>query len=562
MSLLVGALGGAGDAAEKIGETNQKAFVESSLMATRAQLEAQKEITVQAAMLGLKQQYQLNALGYPQDGGSSSAAPTGGSAAPVGLVAQARSPGDGSSGAAPTQAASGQQVGQAVAAKLANTEPAAWDLPNIAKTYNIPLPALRNLAAAQDFKGIGDLIASRSLGHKTVVNGVVIDMDKAPEGIVDGQTFTSTDGKVVQLKKNADGSVSVTSPTGALGVQKAQEQATADVKNANALREVYDPQSKRKVYMTDAQILARAGLQGSQPAAPTGVPAGVPAAPVGNGDNLPPPQPGIKGAFDFTKDSPENISMAIANIPDPQERANAQTAFESQMRQSAGAPNTSVAGAGPNAQTAPGADTGPVAAGPSAADAAQAEGDKQFRGQRAQKIAAYEDGLNNRVQQGQDLNMRLQAQVQDLKNFRAGGGTETRAHIAQAAQALGMPKNIVDGIAGGDLGSIQAFDKLAAQTAMEQLKQSMGGSGRITQAEFKVFSERNPNPSTDPEAIGKMFAFATHVMQRDMAEQRAYNAYLKNGGDPADFPNVWTSMAMKLGYVDPAATKYLGQSGK
>jgi hypothetical protein len=43
-------------------------------------------------------------------------------------------------------------------------------------------------------------------------------------------------------------------------------------------------------------------------------------------------QPGVMGAFDTTKATPEAISAAIAQIKDPQERANAQAAFDSQMR--------------------------------------------------------------------------------------------------------------------------------------------------------------------------------------------------------------------------------------
>jgi len=58
---------------------------------------------------------------------------------------------------------------------------------------------------------------------------------------------------------------------------------------------------------------------------------------------------------------------------------------------------------------------------------------------------------------------------------------------------------------------------LAAQTAMESLKQAMGGSGRITQAEFKVFQQNNPNIELDPRAIDKIYEFADANLQVNLA---------------------------------------------
>jgi hypothetical protein len=46
-----------------------------------------------------------------------------------------------------------------------------------------------------------------------------------------------------------------------------------------------------------------------------------------------PPQPGMRGNF---VGDPANVAMAIAGLKDPQERANAQAAFDSQMRQNNG----------------------------------------------------------------------------------------------------------------------------------------------------------------------------------------------------------------------------------
>jgi hypothetical protein len=175
---------------------------------------------------------------------------------------------------------------------------------------------------------------------------------------------------------------------------------------------------------------------------------------------------------------------------------------------------------------------------------------KAFLEGRAKGMNAYEDGLNGRVSQGGEMNMRLQEQLAALDKFKAGGGGETRAQLAQLAQGIpGMPASIVSGIAGGNLAAMQEFNKLAAQTAMEQLKQSMGGAGRISQYEFKVFQNNNPNLSTDPNAIRKIFDFNTRLYNRDLQEQQAFNQHVAAGADPASFPSKWAQQLASDGYT-------------
>jgi hypothetical protein len=120
------------------------------------------------------------------------------------------------------------------------------------------------------------------------------------------------------------------------------------------------------------------------------------------------------------------------------------------------------------------------------------------------------------------------------------------------AQAIpGIPQSVVNGIAGGSLASMQEFNKLAAQTAMEQLKQSMGGAGRISQYEFKVFQNNNPNLSTDPDAIRKIFEFNNKIYRRDLSEQQAFNAHINSGGNPGDFPAQWAQRLAASGVTVP-----------
>jgi hypothetical protein len=182
-----------------------------------------------------------------------------------------------------------------------------------------------------------------------------------------------------------------------------------------------------------------------------------------------------------------------------------------------------------------------------AADAAAAAYAKKG----AEGMVDYENGLNSRVEQSAALNMRLQEQLAALNKFNAGGGGETRANLAQMAQAIGMPSSVVNKIAGGDLAAMQEFNKLAAQTAMEQLKQAMGGTGRVSQMEFQVFLHNNPNLSTDPDAIKKIFDFQNNLYKKDLAEQGALQDYKKTGRDITAFPAYWQGLQTQLGYTNP-----------
>lgn len=165
--------------------------------------------------------------------------------------------------------------------------------------------------------------------------------------------------------------------------------------------------------------------------------------------------------------------------------------------------------------------------------------------------AKYKGSLDERVQAGGDLNMRLRESLDALDKFKAGGGTEVRSHLAQIAQGFGASPELVTKIANGDLAAQQEFSKLAAQQAMEQLKTIMAGSGRMTQFEFKVFESKNPNLDTDPNATRKIYDFITKTYNRDLSEQKAFESWVDEGKDPARFRSFWAKESSRLGYTDP-----------
>lgn len=187
----------------------------------------------------------------------------------------------------------------------------------------------------------------------------------------------------------------------------------------------------------------------------------------------------------------------------------------------------------------------------------ESDAQKSFKTKQADNAATAAAALNERVRTGEDLMQRLAESREAMKNFQAGGGKETRARVAQMAQAMGLPDATINKIAGGDLASMQEFQKLAVSQAMETLKQSMatdnGMGGRMTQSEFQQFLKVNPNLSTDPRAIEKLYNFSERVHQRNLGEQQAFDQWVTQGGDPARWPAEW-SRRMSAGLPGAAPT--------
>ena len=169
---------------------------------------------------------------------------------------------------------------------------------------------------------------------------------------------------------------------------------------------------------------------------------------------------------------------------------------------------------------------------------------QKFVDARAADAAKEFEGINNRVRTSTQLITNVAEARQALKEFNAGGGTEIRSKIAKMAQAVGMPNNAVDKIAGGNLGAIQEFEKIAAQQAMESLKSSLAtdtsSGGRILQTEFELFRKANPNLDTDPRAIEKVYTFLENQHAKNLREQQESSNYLKKGGDPAEWGVEWS----------------------
>lgn len=165
-------------------------------------------------------------------------------------------------------------------------------------------------------------------------------------------------------------------------------------------------------------------------------------------------------------------------------------------------------------------------------------------------MADYEKGLNEQVSGLNSTMLQIGAMQESLKEFKTGGGTAARAKLAQIAQAMAMPQKIVDGIAAGNLGAVQYFEKQSVPLATAALRAQFAGStSKFTQMEWQRFQESNPNLDTDPRAIEKMFAFAKKIYHLQSQEQSALNLYKQTGEDIDKFPAWWNGQLQKHGWL-------------
>jgi hypothetical protein len=179
----------------------------------------------------------------------------------------------------------------------------------------------------------------------------------------------------------------------------------------------------------------------------------------------------------------------------------------------------------------------------------------------------YQASLASHVASMRSAQQRL-AEMRDLsKGFQPGATAEWRnkagAYVKDVGTSLGLSPEQADSmasaIAKGDISKAQAFQKLAAQGAMESLKSAMATdngtqAGRTTQAEFQLFAKNSPNIELDPASLDRMMNFVTRQYQMGSAELQGFTKYYKTGKDLQAWPSIWDEQAKSLGYVSPSVT--------
>lgn len=176
------------------------------------------------------------------------------------------------------------------------------------------------------------------------------------------------------------------------------------------------------------------------------------------------------------------------------------------------------------------------------------------------KMSAYHEDLTQSLEAMRSMQQRLGDMREFIKNYQPGATSELRlqlgSHIKDLAVSLGLSPEQSDSIARslskGDVGSAQAFQKLATQGTLDVLK---AANPRFTQAEFATISKNNPNLLNDPAAFDKMQNFITKQYQMKSAESQEFSKYVAAGKPLVQWPSTWNKQAQELGYIKPTVVK-------
>lgn len=172
-----------------------------------------------------------------------------------------------------------------------------------------------------------------------------------------------------------------------------------------------------------------------------------------------------------------------------------------------------------------------------------------------QKKAEY---VGSQLSESQGLLQRIEQSREALTKFKAGGGMGTGVELAQYAQALHMPDGLVNRLAGGNLAAAQEFQKFAAQEALGTMQQALandsGAGSKGNKMAMELFIKNNPNITTDPNAIEKIFNFQTKLHNELLNKSDMLAKFVSDPTttkDPLVFDNLYARSQIKSGNVTP-----------
>lgn len=180
-------------------------------------------------------------------------------------------------------------------------------------------------------------------------------------------------------------------------------------------------------------------------------------------------------------------------------------------------------------------------------------GQHSYLQDRYKNLAQDQSRLDQDVTSQSMIQQVLQEARGAMTQFKPGGGAGVYARLGATAQAFGAPQELVDKISNGNLAATQEFQKLMVNNVMAQIKSQLPSGSRLAQYEFRVFEDRNPNISTDPRAIEKIFGWWDKLYARSTDEQSSLNKYLANNGDLSAWPAEWQRQAKAKGYITPGS---------
>lgn len=174
-----------------------------------------------------------------------------------------------------------------------------------------------------------------------------------------------------------------------------------------------------------------------------------------------------------------------------------------------------------------------------------------YQEKRAASVDGLEKSIDQEAKEAADFAKRI-SNMREVLNFDSNAATPARSRMAEIAQSMGAPKTLVNGVAGGDLASIQQFKKIAVTNSMSALQNDMN-NGRITQSEFQIYKDNQPNISMLRDATEGIFAKAQQKNALSLDKQKEFGAYkqkaLAEGKVPDNFEQHWNQKLKDSGQI-------------
>jgi hypothetical protein len=348
----------------------------------------------------------------------------------------------------------------------------------LSKEFKIPEAAIRHDLAYNGGKGISKMLYESGKPNVQIHGGVAHDMKNLEPGVVPSVS-TSTTGQTTAIERGPDGKPRVVVPEGAAAAAALYKGIEAGSKSASTLTKVYNPETGREEWKTEAEVI-NASRPGAAAAPAGGRPAGPEAALRTQMTG------GMGGDPAAAKREIEQSRASLVNVKDEGSRQLLTAHIADMERQLANM------GAGPGAPAAAPRAGGPLAAGPSAAEKsaqdARAASEKTNAEQIAKDVAEQRKTIIMADAQAPGMIARYQQIGKLLANVDGGVLTPGGVRLASAMNSVGIKidKNLADKEAAAALGNELAL----------QLRNPSGGAGMpgaMSDADRNFLASMTPN---------------------------------------------------------------------
>lgn len=148
----------------------------------------------------------------------------------------------------------------------------------------------------------------------------------------------------------------------------------------------------------------------------------------------------------------------------------------------------------------------------------------------------YEESLMTRRGEYPTQKLYLTEALKTLPTAGIGPGSSTMKAVAEYAKSMGVPPEVANKIAGGDLGSLQYLDKLLTVNAVGSMKQAYNSYQQYSTQQFQIFLASQPNLNTDQATAEHMLRMQLGLVRLQEIESKAYARYKQENSGAGKIP--------------------------